>query len=178
MVVVSDPGHYCRFLRACRLYLVGLWLEVLVYFFGFFVIINAVATLVMSASSEHPPTPRWLLLLVGILGLGLGIRALLSPMVMVVAFLYLITAWAFVTAFGDFILAVSVAGDWASRILLVISCMLGIIFALIIIFVPLVGAFVLVQVFGIYAIAFGVIGIIHGLSLRGQADAAAGRPAA
>ncbi|RXE57008.1 hypothetical protein ABH15_02410 [Methanoculleus taiwanensis] len=156
----------------------GFVLEVLVYFFGFFVIINAVVTLVMGASSEHPPTPRWLLLLVGILGLGLGILALLSPMVVVVAFLYLIAAWALVAALGDFILAVSVAGDWASRILLVISGILGIIFALIIIFVPLLAELVLVQVLGIYAIAFGVIGIIHGLSLRGQADAAAGRPAA
>ncbi len=153
-------------------------LEALVYFFGFFVIVNSVVTLLMGTSSEHPPTPRWLLLLVGILGLGSGILALLSPMVMVVASLYLIAAWVLVTGLGEFVMAVSVADDWAIRILLVISGILGIIFAPIIISIPLVGAFALVQMPGIYAVAFGVIGIVHGLSLRGRADPAAGQPVA
>lgn len=153
-------------------------LEVLVYFFGFFIIIESVVSLAMGASGEALPTPRWAAVFVGVLGFILGLLALFSPFIMAEAFVFLIAAWALVTGAGEFVAAFTGAGDWPVRILLVISGILGVIFALIVILWPLLAELVLVQVLGIYAVAIGIIGVFHGISLRGRIGAAAEQPTA
>ncbi|MDN7024619.1 hypothetical protein FGU65_06910 [Methanoculleus sp. FWC-SCC1] len=153
-------------------------LEILVYFFGFLIIIESAVSLAMGASGEALPTPRWAAVLVGVLGIILGLLALFSPFIMAEAFVFLIAAWALVTGAGEFAAAFTGAGDWTIRVLLVISGILGVIFALFVIFWPLLAELVLVQVLGIYAVAIGIIGVFHGISLRGRTGAAAEQPAA
>ncbi len=153
-------------------------LAVLVYFFGFFIIIDSVMVLALGAPAEASSTPRWVTILVGVLGIILGLLALFSPFIMAEAFVFLIAAWALVTGAGEFARAFTGSEDWTIRILLVISGLLAVIFALFVVFWPLLAELVLVQVIGIYAIAFGVIGIFHGISLRGRTGAAAEQPAA
>jgi uncharacterized membrane protein HdeD (DUF308 family) len=148
------------------LFLSGFVLAFLLAFFGFFVLINGIITGAMGLGAGQEGAPRWVLLATGILGILIGILALFTPISMMIALAYLIAAWAVVTAVGDLAVAVTRSKDWASRIFLVLTGILGFIFALILVAFPLWAELVLVQVLGIYAIVIGVLGIGYGLTLR------------
>jgi len=156
----------------------GMVLELLVFFVGFFVLVNAVFTLVIGVPSDQQVIPRWVLLLSGILGLVIGISALIMPVLTAAAFVYFIAFWALLAGAGDLAVALHMKDGGSSRWLLVISGIFSVLVAIVMVLFPLLGAVVLVQVLGIYAIAFGVLGIIAGFSLKGTAVPETGHPVA
>lgn len=144
-------------------------LEVFIYFFAAFAIIGSLGTIAVaiSYSKEQLPAPRWTILLLGILGIIIGAATAIAPAFMTVAIVYFIGAWALVTGVSDLIHAFTRTHAGNLRLMLVLSGMVSVIFGLLVLFYPpLLTAVLLVQVFGIYAIIIGLLGVGYGMSAK------------
>ena len=142
----------------------GFVLGFLVYAFGFFVIISGILTAGIGISSEKTELPRWLLVTAGVLGIIVGIFALVLPLIIAITLTIFVAAWFVLTGMTDIGLAIS-HKKTHHRILLALSGIAGVVVAIILVFAPVFGAYTLVIVLGVYAIAAGVISIFLGLSL-------------
>lgn len=100
----------------------------------------------------------------GVLGILLGIFALLTPLIIAMTITMFIAAWALITGVSDLGLAVS-NKTAPHRALLVLSGIIGILFAIILVLTPVLGAYAIVIVLGIYALVFGITSIFLGLSM-------------
>lgn len=152
----------------------GYVLGFLVYFFAFFAIIGSIGTIAVgiSYSKEQLPAPRWAILLLGVLGLLIGIATVAAPAFMTVAVIYFIGAWALVTGVADLIFAFTRAPAGNSRLIMVLSGIISVLFGILVIFnPPILTAVLLVQVLGIYAILIGILGVGYGLTERTEAAA-------
>lgn len=139
-------------------------LDFLVYVFGFFAIISGILNAGVGISSEKTELPKWLLVTTGVLGILLGIFALLTPLIVAMTITMFIAAWALVAGVSELGLAMSHTKA-PHRALLALSGIIGIMFAVILVLTPLLGAYALVIVLGIYALIFGIVSIILGLSM-------------
>jgi uncharacterized membrane protein HdeD (DUF308 family) len=139
-------------------------LDFLVYAFGFFAIISGIINTGVGISSERSELPKWLLVTTGVLGILLGIFALLTPLIIAMTITMFIAAWALITGFSDLGLAVS-NKTAPHRALLALSGVIGILFATVLVLTPVLGTYAIVIVLGIYALVFGVISIFLGLSM-------------
>jgi uncharacterized membrane protein HdeD (DUF308 family) len=142
----------------------GFVLDFLVYVFGFFAIISGILTAGVGLSSEKTELPRWLLVTTGVLSILVGIFALVTPLIVALALTLFIAAWALITGVTDLGLAVS-HRKAHHRVLLALSGIAGVLVAIILVITPVLGAYTLVWVLGIYAIAAGFVSIFLGLSL-------------
>jgi uncharacterized membrane protein HdeD (DUF308 family) len=150
----------------------GIVLGLFIYFFAIFAIIGSIGTIAVaiSYSKEQLPAPRWAVLLLGIIGLIIGIWTAIAPAYMTVAIIYFIGAWALVMGVGDLIHAFTRTPAGNSRLWMVLSGIVSVIFGLLVLFYPpLLTALLLVQVLGIYAILFGLLGVGYGLSAKSGA---------
>ncbi len=139
-------------------------LDFLVYMFGFFAIISGIMNAGVGISSEKSELPKWLLVTTGLLGILLGLFALLTPLVIAMTITMFIAAWALITGVSELGLAFS-NKTAPHRALLALSGFIGILFAIILVLTPLLGAYALVIVLGIYVLVFGLISIFLGLSM-------------
>jgi uncharacterized membrane protein HdeD (DUF308 family) len=139
-------------------------LDFLVYMFGFFAIISGILNAGVGISSEKSELPKWLLVTTGVLGILMGIFALLTPLIIAMTITMFVAAWALITGVSEFGLAFS-NKTAPHRALLALSGIIGIFFAIILVLTPLLGAYALVMVLGIYALVFGCISIFLGLRM-------------
>jgi uncharacterized membrane protein HdeD (DUF308 family) len=152
----------------------GYVLGFLVYFFAFFAIIGSIGTIAVgiSYSKEQLPAPRWAIILLGILGFVIGIATIVAPAFMTIAIIYFIGAWALVTGVADLIFAFTRASAGNSRLIMVLSGIVSVLFGMLVIFnPPILTAVILVQVLGIYAIIVGILGVGYGLTEKKEAAA-------
>jgi uncharacterized membrane protein HdeD (DUF308 family) len=128
---------------------------------GFFGIISAVRAI-------RRKEDRWgLLIFEGLLDIATGVVAFLWPGLTVVAFVWLIAAWAIVsgglmTAAG-FRLNIEHGRWW-----LVLGGLLSLAYGVLLIITPLIGAVVFTWWLGAYALVFGVALVIFSLKLRSR----------
>jgi uncharacterized membrane protein HdeD (DUF308 family) len=145
----------------------GSVLGFMVYFFAVFAIIGSIGTLAVgvSYSKEQLPTPRWAIIFMGILGLIIGVATVVFPVFMTVAIIYFIGAWAFTTGFAELIHAFSRAPAGNLRMIMVVSGIISVLFGLLVFFYPpMLTAYIMVQVLGIYAILIGLLGVGYSMS--------------
>jgi uncharacterized membrane protein HdeD (DUF308 family) len=100
----------------------------------------------------------------GVLSILVGIFALVTPLIAAIALTIFIAAWFLITGVTDLGLAVF-HKKTHHRILLALSGIAGIVVAIILVVTPVFGAYTLVWVLGIYAVAAGIISIFLGMSL-------------
>ena len=153
----------------------GYVLGFMVFFFAFFAIIGSIGTLAVgvSYSKEQLPAPRWAVILMGILGLIIGVGTVASPAFMTIAIIYFIGAWALVTGVADLIHGFTHAPAGNSRLLMVLSGIISVLFGLLVVFSPpVLTALLLVQVLGIYAILIGVLGVGYSMTAPAGEEAA------
>jgi uncharacterized membrane protein HdeD (DUF308 family) len=156
----------------------GYVLSFLVFFFAFFAIIGSLGTLAVGISYNKVqlPAPRWATLLLGLLGLIIGVATVAAPVFMSVAIIYFIGTWSLITGIADFIFAFTRAKAGNSRLVLVLSGIISVLFGLLVLFnPPILTAVLLVQVLGIYAILIGLLGV--GFDMMNKSEAAEPKPA-
>ena len=134
--------------------------EILILLFGIFVLISSIGSLAAVFSKElQTGVPRWLVILMGIIGIIVGILAITDPFVMGAAIFLFIGAWAFVSGIFDIVFAFTGGIDGSGKMLLILSGIIGILFGMLVLMTPaLFGLPILVQVAGIFAIIYGIIG--------------------
>jgi uncharacterized membrane protein HdeD (DUF308 family) len=140
----------------------------MVYFFAFFAVIGSIGTLAVgiSYSKEQLHTPRWAIMILGVLGLIIGLATIATPVFMAVAIIYFIGAWALVTGAADLVHAFSRVPAGNPRLIMVVSGIISVLFGLMVLFYPpLLTAILLIQVLGIYSILIGLLGVGYSMTL-------------
>src|SRR3979490_123576 len=140
----------------------------LVILFAAYMLVDGVFGIISAGRAIRRKEDRWgLLIFEGLLNIVVGIAAFLWPGLTVVAFVWLIAAWAIVsgglmTAAG-FRLNIEHGRWW-----LVLGGLLSLAYGVLLIITPLIGAIVLTWWLGAYALVFGVALVIFSFKLRSR----------
>jgi uncharacterized membrane protein HdeD (DUF308 family) len=140
----------------------------LVLLFSAYMLVDGIFGIISAVRAIRRKEDRWgLLIFEGLLDIATGAVAFLWPGLTVVAFIWLIAAWAIVsgglmTAAG-FRLNIEHGRWW-----LVLGGLLSLAYGVLLIITPLIGAVVLTWWLGAYALVFGVALVIFSLKLRSR----------
>ena len=140
----------------------------LVLLFSAYMLVDGIFGIISAVRAIRRKEDRWgLLIFEGLLDIATGAVAFLWPGLTVVAFVWLIAAWAIVsgglmTAAG-FRLNIEHGRWW-----LVLGGLLSLAYGVLLIITPLIGAVVLTWWLGAYALVFGVALVILSLKLRSR----------
>jgi uncharacterized membrane protein HdeD (DUF308 family) len=144
----------------------GITLGALVLLFGAYALLDGIFSLIGAwrAVRSHE---RWgALVFEGVTGIVAAAVTVLWPAITALALVYIIAAWALVTGALEITAAVRlreyISGEW----LLVLGGIASIIFGIVAILLPIIGALAIALLVGIYAEVFGVILIALGFRLR------------
>ncbi len=146
----------------------GITLLTLILLYGGFAFADGVLSLI-AAVRGGSPTPRWWLVVVGLMGIAVGVLTLFLPVVTGFVLLMFIAAWAVVTGamqvYGAIKLRDEIEGEWW----LIASGLLSILFGIMLVAWPGAGALAMVLVIGSFAIVYGALMIGFALRLRKHA---------
>jgi uncharacterized membrane protein HdeD (DUF308 family) len=151
-------------------------LEALILLFGAYALVDGAFAIVGVFNGTRGGTPRWVLLIEGIVSVLAGLVAFVLPGMTALVLLYLIAAWSIVTGVFQAATAIrlrrEIRGEWA----LVAGGIVSVIFGIILAVLPMVGILSLVWLVGVYAIAFGVLLIITAFRVRSNEGPGPERP--
>jgi uncharacterized membrane protein HdeD (DUF308 family) len=151
-------------------------LAALILLFGAYALVDGAFAIVGVFGGTRGGTPRWLLLLEGVVGILAGLVAFVFPGLTAIALLYLVAAWAVVTGLAEIATAIrlrqEIRGEWA----LILGGILSVLFGLILAVLPGVGILSLIWLIGAYAVAFGVLLLIAAVRVRGRDNRRDERP--
>ncbi len=140
----------------------------LVILFSAYMLVDGVFGIISAVRAIRRKEDRWgLLIFEGLCNIAVGIAAFLWPGLTVVAFVWLVAAWAIVT--GGLMTAAGFRlnidhGRWW----LILGGLLSLAFGVLLIIAPLIGAIVLTWWLGVYALVFGVALVIFSFKLRSR----------
>jgi uncharacterized membrane protein HdeD (DUF308 family) len=154
----------------------GIALEALILLIGAYFLVDGAFAIVGVFRGTRSGTPRWLLLLEGVVSILAGLIAFVNPGITAIALLYLVAAWAVITGIAEIVTAIrlrkEITGEWA----LILGGVLSVMFGLLLAVLPGVGILSLIWLIGAYAIAFGVLLLIAALRVRGRDEGGDERP--
>lgn len=147
----------------------GFTLAALVLVWGAYAIVDGIFALtaaIVGGTGERGGS-RWAFLFIGLVSLGAGVIALVSPGITALALLFVIAAWAIVHGVLEIIAAVHLRKVIEHEWLLGLAGAASIFFGLLLMLRPGAGALALLWAIGGFAIVFGALTIALGLRLRG-----------
>lgn len=139
----------------------------LVLLFGIFAFVDGFSAIAAGIALAPYFKRWWALLLEGLTGGVIGVLTFSWPNVTGLVLLYFIAVWAVITGIFEIVAAIQfwkvVSGEWTMILSGILSVLLGVLlFAF-----PSAGAVGIVWIIGMYAIAFGIMGLIFAFRLRG-----------
>lgn len=143
----------------------GITLIALTLLYGVYVLVDGVLA-IAAALTGGAPAPRWWLAVTGLLGIAAGLLALMWPGITAFVLLLFIAGWAIATGVMQIIGAIRLRKEIDNEWLLVAAGVLSVLFGIVLIVQPGVGALATIYVIGAYAIAFGILLVILALRLR------------
>jgi uncharacterized membrane protein HdeD (DUF308 family) len=149
----------------------GITLAALVLMFGAYSISDGVLMIVWAIANRRGE-PAWVSLVIGgLLGVATGIATFFFPAMTTVALLMIMAAWAIAMGVTTIVAAIQlrkeITGEWR----LVLSGLMSVVFGMILVAAPAVGALAMVLWIGGYAIALGILQIALGMHLRSWGNA-------
>ena len=145
----------------------GITLATLIIFFGAFAFVDGIFLIIKTIGNWGGREDRWLLLLEGLLGIGIGLLAFLAPGVTTLVLVFYIAVWSLSTGVLEIATAIRLRKEIQGEGWMILSGIASIIFALLLMVFPGVGALGLIWLIALYAIIFGVMLILLGFKLRG-----------
>src|SRR6266545_5028324 len=144
----------------------GLTVATLVLFFGAWVLIDGVFR-VVGAIGHHASDPEWgFHLIIGIVGIIIGFLTFHAPQITALALIIYIGAWALMIGATEIALAIKLRREIKGEWFLILMGLVSIVFAVMLLWNPAVGAAALIWIMAWYAVILGVLGIIFGFRLR------------
>jgi uncharacterized membrane protein HdeD (DUF308 family) len=139
----------------------------LVLIFAVYAFVSGIAALVSAARGARAREPRWgTVLLEGLLYIVAGAVAVLWPGSTAVAFLWVLAFWAIFSGVLEIATAIRlrhhIEREWA----LGLAGGVSILFGLVMLFRPMIGALAVVWWLGAYAVVFGTLMIMAGVRMR------------
>ena len=115
------------------------------------------------------PKRTWWVVVLGILVILFGILTLINPGIMLVYAMYVLAAAALIGGVTDLALALMGQTAQMNRGPVAVSGILGIILGVLFLINPVIAAFTIVQIAGIFFFAFGIIAIIEAFMAKSAA---------
>jgi uncharacterized membrane protein HdeD (DUF308 family) len=152
----------------------GLTLGALILLFAAYAIVDGVSHVITGIRQRSGDRPDGLMILGGIVGIAVGVIAVILPGVTALFLLALIGAWAIVIGAAEIVAAYrlrkAISGEW----LLALQGIISIAFGLYVWLFPGAGALAVVWLIAAFAIASGVILLMLAFRMRSLARGAGG----
>jgi uncharacterized membrane protein HdeD (DUF308 family) len=153
----------------CAFFWPGITLAVLVLFYGAFALADGILAVIWSFVGRREGAFPWGMLLAGLLGIVVGVMTFIWPGLTALALLYLIAFWAILRGIFEIIAAVHLRRELEGEWLLGLSGALSILLGIFLVLWPGAGALAVLWWVGAFAIVFGILSIILGFRLKGEA---------
>lgn len=109
----------------------------------------------------------WVLLLVGLTGIGIGAIAFYNPQATAIALVFYVAIWAIATGLLQIVAAIRLRRQLAGEVWMILGGIASVVFGALLIMQPGAGALTLLWLFAAYAIAFGVLLVLLAFRVRG-----------
>lgn len=143
-----------------------------VYLLAAFAFIEGIFALFGSFGYGLRGSARFLLILTGLLGLAVGVAAVIYPGIAALTIVLLVAWWAILSGIIGLVVAVEMRKVLANDWLYVLSGLLAIVFGALLIYRPFAGLLTLTWLFGIYALVFGALMLVLSFRVRSAAASA------
>jgi uncharacterized membrane protein HdeD (DUF308 family) len=143
----------------------GVTLGWLVLVWGLYALVDGVLAIAGALSGANTK-PWWVLAFEGLVGLGAAAVAFFYPGITAIVLLYVIASWAIVTGVLEVVAAVQLRKEIEGEFWLGLAGVASVVFGLLLVARPGIGALAVVWIIGTYAIVFGIILVALGLRLR------------
>lgn len=142
-----------------------------VYLLAAFAFIEGIFALVGAFGYGLSGSSRFLLVLIGLLGLAVGVAAVIYPGIAAVTVVLLVAWWAILTGVMSIVVAIEmrkvIPNDWVW----VLSGILAVVFGILLIYRPWAGVLTLTWLFGFYALLYGILMIALAFRVKSLATA-------
>jgi len=145
----------------------GISLLSLTLAFGIIMFADGILNVFNAISGRKVHHDWWVLLLVGLLGIGIGALTFYSPQATAIALVFYVAIWAIATGVLEITMAIRLRQQLAGEIWLILAGIASVLFGVLLILQPGVGALTLIWLFAVFAIAFGVMLVLLALRVRG-----------
>lgn len=132
-------------------------LTVLVLIFGVYVMTDGILGVWTAILGRKEREHWWALLIWGLAGIGIGVLTFLAPHITAVILLFYIAIWAVITGILEIVIAIRLRNEITGEWLLVLGGLASVVFGVILMARPLVGALAVLWLIGTYAVIFGII---------------------
>lgn len=148
-----------------------IWTPFFILFFGYFigimVIIYSIITIIQGVKSHEGAGASAALIILGILGVLIGFLVVSSLISAWLLITYLIAIWAFMTGFTNIFMAFSGNAGTGYKILLLIAGIIAVILGFYVMMFPLMAPIVVMQVFAIFSMVWGILLVVTGITTKG-----------
>ena len=145
----------------------GITLATLIILFGAYVFVDGVFLVIQAIGGWQQRDDRWLLLLEGLLGIGVGFLTWRAPGITTLGLLLYIAAWGLATGVLEIVAAIRLRKEIKGEVWMILSGIASILLAILLMAFPAAGAIGLLWLIAAYAIVFGILVMILGFKLRG-----------
>ena len=139
----------------------GPTLVALVLLYGAYAFVDGVTTLSVGITAR-----RWCFVLSGLAGVAVGIGTFFYPGITAVALFYLIAAWAIARGLCEVLAAIQMRKEISYEWALILGGIMSILFGVVLVANPAVGALAVLWIIGVYALAFGLMMIVLAFRLH------------
>jgi len=136
---------------------------------GVVMFIDGVISVVNAISGHKEHDDWWVLLLVGLAGVGIGILTFRNPGITALAVVFYVAIWAIATGLLEIVAAVRLRKQIQGEIWLALAGITSVAFGVLLVARPGAGALTLVWLIAVYAIAFGALLLLLALEVRSGA---------
>ncbi len=138
----------------------------LVLLFGAWVLVDGVFRIVGAIGHRASDSDWGFNLIIGILGIIIGFLTFHAPGITALALVIYIAAWALMIGATEIAVAIKLRREIKGEWFLILMGLASIVFAILLLWNPVLGAATLIWIMAWYAVIFGVLAIIFGLRLR------------
>ncbi len=135
----------------------GITFLALVLLFGAYALVDGVFAIIAAFTNRAGHDRWWVLLLEGLVSVAAGLITLFFLGLAAFALLIVIAAWAIVTGVLEIAAAIRLRQEIKGEVLLALSGIASVIFAILLFLNPITGSIVVVWIIGAYAIVFGAL---------------------
>jgi uncharacterized membrane protein HdeD (DUF308 family) len=139
-----------------------LTLVALVFLFGAYALVDGVTTLFVGGRARS-----WWMVFAGVFGIIAGGLMFIFPRITAFGLLILIASWAVVRGLFEIVAAIQLRKELTNEWMLILGGVLSIIFGILLVLNPAVGALAMVWLIGVFTLVFGIMMVILAFRLRG-----------
>jgi uncharacterized membrane protein HdeD (DUF308 family) len=133
---------------------------------GIVIFVDGILNVGNAFAGRHVHDDWWVLLLVGLTGIGIGLLTFYSPQTTALALVFYVAIWAIATGLLQIAAAIRLRKQIAGELWLILAGLASVVFGVLLIARPAAGALTLLWLFAVYAIAFGVLLILLAFRVR------------